>query len=272
MRSKHRKGEGVSSSSKKARKEKKARYSRNPQDEWQMHHHTDTSRGSTFVCDFLGCGKQFTTLKKLKDYRHVHARYQCGHPGCSRTFSSKNKRDVHQTKHKIKTHLCMICSKCFASAELLKSHKFRAHSAKDRFKCPICKKGYAFQAQLEEHVGSHTGERPFECKQCGKRFRLSRNLSKHLSRVHENPKKYVCDWPDCGKGFQEEQNLVKHQWTHIGEKPLVCEICGINTNSRSGLYKHMKGHTVCPPKRRTEKPRPKRSHTNTHALNSTSVL
>lgn len=121
MRSKHRKGEGVSSSSKKARKEKKARYPRNPQDEWQMNHHTDTSRGSTFVCDFLGCGKQFTTLKKLKDHRHVHARYQCGHPGCSRTFSSKNKRDVHQRKHKIKTHLCMICSKCFASAGSLKN-------------------------------------------------------------------------------------------------------------------------------------------------------
>uniref|UniRef100_A0A4W5L9C1 C2H2-type domain-containing protein n=1 Tax=Hucho hucho TaxID=62062 RepID=A0A4W5L9C1_9TELE len=68
---------------------------------------------------------------------------------------------------------------------------------KKAYLCKFCGKGFSSPANLEPHLRTHTGERPFG---------------------------YVCR--ACGKAFTGQSNLEAHQRVHTGEKPFRCATCG----------------------------------------------
>lgn len=45
--------------------------------------------------------------------------------------------------------------------------------------CYICEKGFPRPSKLADHMTVHTGERPFKCEECGKRFKTKSGLKKH---------------------------------------------------------------------------------------------
>lgn len=59
-----------------------------------------------------------------------------------------------------------------------------------------------------------TGEKPFQCPECGRRFARSTDLKVHMP-VHSEDKPYKCG--ECEKMFTRFSTLKEHIRTHTGE-------------------------------------------------------
>ncbi|KIX98852.1 uncharacterized protein Z520_05313 [Fonsecaea multimorphosa CBS 102226] len=93
-------------------------------------------------------------------------------------------------------------------------------------KCPYenCVKAFNRKVRLEEHIRSHTNERPFQCPHppCMKAFFRDSHLKHHVKSQHSNVRDYKCTWEGCESSFTTGTRLRRHIETHEAKERFRC--------------------------------------------------
>lgn len=132
------------------------------------------------------CSESFNRTSALRTHiKTMHSektlKFMC--PKCEETFTLKSHLDNHMALHSATSQTCNVCKKTFANVYRLQRHMISHDESTDlrKFKCEQCGKAFKFKHHLKEHIRIHSGEKPFECSNCRKRFSHSGSYSSHMT-------------------------------------------------------------------------------------------
>ncbi|XP_001635170.3 uncharacterized protein LOC5515022 [Nematostella vectensis] len=142
----------------------------------------------------------------------------------------------------IEGYTCGKCGKIFTSLNYLARHIKRVcpDMSCRKWKCSMCDKAFRHPFGLQQHIYTHTGERPHQCPVCPKAFYSSNDLRRH-SRIHSGERPYICK--HCDKSFATTISLKTHTYIHTGEKPHKCPQCPKTFATSSKLGRHIVTHS-----------------------------
>ncbi|XP_042283310.1 zinc finger E-box-binding homeobox 2a isoform X2 [Thunnus thynnus] len=119
------------------------------------------------TCPYCDRGyKRLTSLKEHIKYRHEKNEESFTCPLCADTFSHRTQLERHMTTHKPARDQPQLLNE---------------GAGNRKFKCTECGKAFKYKHHLKEHLRIHSGEKPYECSNCKKRFSHSGSYSSHIS-------------------------------------------------------------------------------------------
>lgn len=139
--------------------------------------------------------------------------FVCVYEGCNKEFGGKRylKRHIKNCHLEIETFICELCARRCASRAILEAHR-RTHTGERPFKCkePNCTSAFRRPSDLYYHKSSHSNERPYICADCGASYKLKFGLRNHMRQVHKIGGKML-QCPYCDKEFLFKSKLESHQ-------------------------------------------------------------
>ncbi|KAF7711513.1 hypothetical protein HF521_000524 [Silurus meridionalis] len=119
------------------------------------------------VCPF--CQQSYQRGSYLKEHMKMCQEREGGHslcPLCGYSTPYRAQMERHMALH------TQVKEKNSVSEPNMENRKF---------KCTECGKAFKYKHHLKEHLRIHSGEKPYECSNCKKRFSHSGSYSSHLS-------------------------------------------------------------------------------------------
>ncbi|XP_039999880.1 zinc finger E-box-binding homeobox 1-like isoform X2 [Xiphias gladius] len=134
---------------------------------------TPDSFSQLHTCPYCSRGyKRNASLKEHIKYRHETSEdnYSCSH--CSYTFTYRSQLERHMSHHRGTREQVHVSQSTGGSG---------GTGGNRKFKCTECSKAFKYKHHLKEHLRIHSGEKPYECSNCKKRFSHSGSYSSHIS-------------------------------------------------------------------------------------------
>lgn len=110
----------------------------------------------------------------------------------------------------------------------------------NRLQCEQCHRKFNSTALLDDHMNSHTGERPYKCEVCAAEFSSKYIHNNHMKIHTERKRPFACD--QCDKAFLTNTALQKHKQTHVEERNFECRVCEKTFKGLRGLQQHEAQH------------------------------
>ncbi|KAM3955724.1 LOW QUALITY PROTEIN: uncharacterized protein ACR2FA_010362 [Aphomia sociella] len=169
------------------------------------------------------CGKRFRTRTQIKHHQLKHtdvrnyycvecdSRFKSAHSLRQHLLKSSKHKDMQSLKFACarcprryvheralaahvrvqhegeRAHACARCGAALASRASLRKHELSVHAGRRPAAghvCDTCGKAFRGKSILTNHVRTHTGEKPFECNQCGRKFTQRTAMRTHINLVH----------------------------------------------------------------------------------------
>ena len=162
---------------------------------------------------------------------------------CSQTFQAESELATHRKSHlqlSRAERVCSFCGKYFKKMFQLQNH-IRTHTGEKPFVCHTCGKAFSQETTLRTHMRIHSGAKPFKCSQCEEAFNAGNALAAHKLWKHsDGTRPFLCSF--CSKSFPTTSAVRKHETIHKSEKKHFCSFCEKKFARADHLKSHLKSH------------------------------
>ena len=148
---------------------------------------------------------------------------------CLRVLSSSSNLKSHitlcHTEELLKKMKCNVCDKLFLRqcdlGNHMALHKRKENKTKLKFQCSTCLRKFIGITGYEKHIKRHEDE-SFKCSNCTFTTHSNTLMNSH-KKFHSGELPYSCTV--CFKKFKQKTSLTFHIRTHTGERPYKCNMC-----------------------------------------------
>lgn len=106
--------------------------------------------------------------------------------------------------------------------------------------CQDCGKEFKKSAKLQRHMReTHQNLKPFKCEICQREFKRNFHLKRHEASHSDNPKPVACTMEDCTRRFSNKYHLARHIKIVHDQDRYRCQFCDVSFKKKRFLQQHM---------------------------------